>query len=157
MRRSHLAFLVASVLAVAIPASVFAVEGDRVDGRGVDSGGNRFAFTSTATGAADRADGSVRYTLPNTDPNGRVLGNVTCQVIVGNAAALGGVITNSNTPAFPVGASFRLLVNDEAKPGDGVDDFVFFTVGAPGTPPVCVAPVQFESNIRDGDVVIDPA
>lgn len=157
MRRTHLGLLLASALAVAIPASVFAIEGDQVDGRGVDFGGGKFTFSSTATGAADRANGSFRYTNPNTDPNERVLGNVTCQRIIGNWASVGGVITSSNSPFFLVGSPFQIVVNDDAKPGDGFDDFFWFSSGQPGMPPVCQAPFEFEQNIRDGDIVIDRA
>jgi hypothetical protein len=157
MRRIRLAFLIASALALAVPASVFAIEGDRVDGRGVDIGGQRFAFTSTATGAVDRADGGFRLTNPNTDPNRRIVGNVTCQRIIGNAAVVGGVITGDTAGGAFVGFAFNVFVNDEAKPGDGADDFIFSVFGAPGGPPICNAPFQFENNIRDGDIVIDPA
>jgi hypothetical protein len=157
MRRIHLAFLLASALALAVPASVFAIEGDRVDGRGVDSGGAKFTFTSDATGALDRANGGMRYIITNNDPDRRIVGNVTCQRIIGNTATVGGVITGDNAGGTLVGSPFNLFVNDEAKPGDGLDDFLFTTTGAPGTPPVCQAPFQFEINIRDGDIVIDPA
>jgi len=157
MRRTHLAFLLASALSVGIPASAFAVEGDQVDGRGVDFIGGKFTFTSSATGAADRANGSFKYTVTNNDPNGRILGNVTCQRIVGNAAVLGGVITSSNVPFNSVGQPFQVFVNDEAKPGDGADDFNWFASGPVGAPPVCGVSSQFEANIQDGDIVIDPA
>lgn len=157
MRRIHLAFLFALALALSAPASVFAIEGDRVDGRGTDSGGSKFAFTSNATGAGDRADGGFRYTNPNFDPNQRIVGNVTCQRIIGNAAVVGGVITGDSAGGSLVGFPFNLLLNDEAKPGDGFDDFIFTIPGPQGTPPVCQLPVQFENNIRDGDIVIDRA
>jgi hypothetical protein len=88
---------------------------------------------------------------------GRTTGATPSSNPFGNAAVVGGVITSDNTGAIGVGTPFQLFVNDEAKPGDGFDDFLFTISGAPGTPPVCGTPFQFEINIRDGDIVIDRA
>lgn len=149
--------IVVGLVALALlmtPGIVGALQGDRVDGRGIDGSGNRFSFTAEATGAADRANGSFRYTFNDVDPDRRITGNVTCLLILGNAATVGGVVTNDSFAGQLEGQSFQVIVNDEAKPGDGFDDFfVFF----PAQPPACPPPPQFEQNIIDGDIAVLPA
>jgi hypothetical protein len=163
-RGAFRAFGRAGVLALTVlvlaPAAVLAIQGDKVEGKGIDGSGNRFSFTATATGAADRANGSFRYTFNDADPNRRVTGDVTCVRIIGNAATIGGFVTNDSFGGELEGQPFVIQVNDEAKPGDGFDDFNFFflgTVTPPATPCSLIAPTQFEFNIMDGDIEITPA
>lgn len=80
-------------------------------------------------------------------------GTVTCINVVGNQAAVGGVIDSSSEPSL-VGTGFVQFVEDNGAPGDG--DFSQTTFV--GTPPVtCPAPIHPFFQVEQGNYVIKGA
>jgi hypothetical protein len=140
-----------------IPTVSQALAGDHVEGRGLHPTG-RFAFLADGTGGADRANGFWKHTFTNVDPNVTIKGNVTCALIGGKTATIGGRITDIKPGfrfgAFEEGEGFSVIVEDEAKPGDSMDDYFFGDVVEP--PPECLVFATFENNIINGDIIVVP-
>ena len=140
----------------AVTALASAAAGDSAKGRGTVFEA-RFSFSAQGTGALDRANGNVTYTLTSQDPNVTITGDVTCMVIVGKRASIGGRITGYK----PAGAAalfgnaqgFLIGATDNAKPSEGMDGFDFSSVTMP--PPSC--PTTFGlSPVITGDIEIIP-
>jgi hypothetical protein len=152
-RARRLAIATLAILALLVPAMAQALAGDTADGRGIDASNNRFSFSAEGTGLLDRANGTWKHTITSSDPNRRLGGIVTCMLIVGKAASIGGRITQDSFGVLE-NQGFVIFVEDEAKPGDLADDY-FFQLSA--TPPsTCPTPFTFEFNILNGDIAIVP-
>jgi hypothetical protein len=134
-----------------------AAAGDYAKGRGTTTGA-RFSFLAQGTGAADRANGNMSHTFTSTDPNITVTGDVTCMVIVGNSATIGGRVTGfkpagaANTFGNPQG--FLIIASDNAKPSGGLDGYILNFTSTPT--PVCFPPFLVFGNVITGDIEIIP-
>jgi hypothetical protein len=152
-----------SALVGAVLLSLFAVTslssaaaGDYAKGRGTTVQ-ERFSFLAQGTGALDRANGSSTETITSTDPNITITGNVTCMVITGKDASIGGEIT-SVKPAGAAGAinfdrGFLISAEDNSKPSNGLDLYSYQTLPMP--PTACSAATPF-GNVITGDIAIVP-
>lgn len=153
-----------SVLSTTVLLSLFAVTGlsaaagDYAKGRGTTAQ-ERFSFLAKGTGALDRADGSSTETLTIYDPNITITGNVTCMLIVGKTASIGGQITDVKPAgaAAAIGFDQGFVINaeDNSKPSNGQDLYQYRTVPLP--PTVCPSPTPGTgTNVITGDITIIP-
>ena len=77
--------------------------------------------------------------------------NVTCLVVVGNQAWVGGIITQARNPAF-VGLQARTLVVDNGPNGDTIGFTNFFPNG---NAPDCSAQTPFlQTPLAQGQVIV---
>jgi hypothetical protein len=79
--------------------------------------------------------------------------DVTCFHVVGNSASIGGEVTRSNSPDFPVGSGALIFVTDNGEPGDQ-DSFFGNRTETP--PEVCPAP-EPRSSENSGDFIVHDA
>lgn len=120
------ATFVACLLVVATPA---AAEGETAHGTGTFEnwphcpGGSTTTFEFAATGGA-AVSGTFSFTCSATPsfPETSFGGTVSCLVVDGTAATLGGTLTHSTAPGFPVGLelSFNVFDGGPDGAGDGV-------------------------------------
>ena len=154
-------FLVAACLTLVClvsPAASYGLAGDEADGRGTTTGA-RFDFLARATGLTDRANGHFRHTFTSTDPNITVTGDVTCMIILGRSAFIGGRITRSQPAGaeatFGFSQGFGIYAEDNAKPSNGLDRYGFFFQPLP---PVSCAEfpqtIPFGSSVLTGDIEV---
>jgi hypothetical protein len=141
----------------AVTALASAAAGDYAKGRGTTTG-TRFSFSAQGTGAADRANGNVSQTFTSTDPNITITGDVTCMLIVGKSATIGGRITGFKpagaAPTFGNPQGFVIFATDAAKPSGGLDGYFLSTQTL--VPSVCPPPFVVFGNVITGDVEIIP-
>lgn len=134
-----------------------AAAGDYAKGKGTTPQ-ERFSFLAQGTGALDRANGSSTETLTGFDPNITITGNVTCMVIVGKDATIGGQITNVKpagaAAALGFAQGFVINVEDNSKPSNGLDLYEYTTEQLP--PPACPPPTPPSFNVITGDITIVP-
>jgi hypothetical protein len=78
--------------------------------------------------------------------------DVTCLNVVGNSATIGGEITSSNHPLFPVGTGLLIFVTDNGEPGD---QDAFTGTGEPTPPQVCQSPLELRNSEKGNFVVHD--
>jgi hypothetical protein len=157
--KKRLSLVSAALLSLFVLTSLAsAVAGDYAKGRGTTSD-ERFSFLAQATGALDRANGSSSVTFTGYDPNITVTGDVTCMVIAGKTASIGGRITGFK----PAGAGatignpqgFVINAQDNAKPSQGLDGY--FIDFQPLVPDPCPPPDTFpNNNVFTGDITIIP-
>lgn len=121
--------------------------GDSAQGRGTDVSLGRFSFSAEGFGTGSQATGTWKHTYSRAQGHGTISGRVTCLLVVGNTAGLGGFVTNSDVPNVPPGNSFFVHVQDVADPGDGMDRYSFIT-----TPPSSGCGVAVGSPIVDGNI-----
>ena len=156
-------FLVAACLTLVClvsPAASYGLAGDEADGRGTTSGA-RFDFLADATGLTDRANGHFRHTFTSTDPNITISGDVTCMLIVGRVAFIGGRITSYKPSGaaglFGFAQGFGIYAEDNAKPSNGLDRYGFTTRPLP---PASCTEIQesfiFGQPVLTGDIDITP-
>jgi hypothetical protein len=142
-----------------VSALASAAAGDYAKGRGTTVQ-ERFSFTAQGTGLADRANGSSVHTFTVFDPNITIKGDVTCMIIIGKDAFIGGRITDVKPAGVgPVIASqgFGIFAEDNAKPSSGLDLYGYTTFPQPVTDCAeVVASGAFGNNVITGDVEIIP-
>jgi hypothetical protein len=115
------------------PVTADARIGDSAKGRGTDVSLGKFTFTAEGFGTGTQATGSWKHTFSQAQGHGAISGQVTCLVVVGNTAGIGGFVTNSDLPTIPPGSQFFVQAQDVADPGDGADRYAFntFPVASP--------------------------
>lgn len=141
----------------AMTALASAAAGDYAKGRGTVVGAH-FSFSAQGTGALDRANGRWTHTFSFLDPNITVTGDVTCMLIVGKTASIGGRVTGFK----PAGAAallgnpqgFIVEATDNAKPSQGLDTYT--STLDPVVPAVCPPPGGFGEPVITGDIEIIP-
>jgi hypothetical protein len=158
MNKRLSALLSAGLLSLfAVTALASAAAGDYAKGNGSTSF-QKFSFVAEGTGAADRADGRATVTFTQNDPNIVVKGNVTCMLIVGNTATIGGQITDYRPSGaaniFSNANGFVIFASDASNPSNGLDGFFFQTQAT--TPAVCPTPFPLFGNVITGDIEIVP-
>jgi hypothetical protein len=121
------------------PVAADARFGDSAKGRGTDVNLGKFTLTADGFGTGTQATGSWRHTFSQAQGHGTISGQVTCLVVVGNTAGIGGFVTKSDLPTIPPGNAFFVQVQDVADPGDGADRYAFNTF--PGASTCGILPV----------------
>ena len=149
MRKLVLVALAASALLM--PATADARFGDSAKGRGVDVSLGKFTFSAEGFGVGSQATGTWKHTYSQAQGHGTITGQVTCLVVVGNAAGIGGFVTNSDVPNVAPGHAFFVQVQDVADPGDGADRYSFITV-ATSSGNACGITPGVSPPIVDGDI-----
>jgi hypothetical protein len=79
--------------------------------------------------------------------------DVTCLNVVGNSASIGGEVTRSNSPDFPVGSGALIFVTDNGEPGD---QDRFFGNRTETPPEVCPDP-EPRSSENSGNFIVHDA
>jgi hypothetical protein len=144
MRYRSIAILAAAAATLAIPSAAFAgASQDRATGGGqvlvstdqTTGPGSTIAFTAQTTGEAEDdmappAKGQVQI-VDRTAGTGQAQvkfhGTVTCLMVMGNQAELGGIITKTTSPDQEVGDPFSLYVQDNGEGANAPDaDMVVF-------------------------------
>jgi hypothetical protein len=80
--------------------------------------------------------------------------DVTCLNVVGNSATIGGEVTRSNHPAFPVGSGIVIDVTDNGEPGDQ-DAWLLSPERTP--PEICPEPIPLTREESRGNFVVHDA
>jgi hypothetical protein len=154
-----------SALTGAILLSLFAVTalssaaaGDYAKGRGTTTQ-DQFSFMARGTGAGDRADGNWSDSFKlSSGKTATLTGDVTCMLIVGRGASIGGRITSIKpagaAAAFGNPQGFMVDVTDNAKPSEGLDVYGWFTTAFP--PPACGPPGGGGNSVITGDIELTP-
>jgi hypothetical protein len=153
MRRGRLLAALLPVLAVlATPSAPLAAAGDLAQGSGTlvpttHCFGTSAVFEFTATGLAgdmNPATGTFSFTCAT---GAAFSGTVSCLVVDGNIATVGGTVTTSTHSGFPENTGFSFTVQDVGPAGSG-DRFSSFSSSA-----MC----PFDDPVRPllaGDIVV---
>jgi hypothetical protein len=159
MRKS--AALLAAIALLLTPAAVAGAAGDSARGHGRQtSQGFELSFSAHSNFNGTEPTGSMRWTNPNTDPNTRIDGRVTCLALTPATtttpatARIRGVVTSVYPAGTPVGLSFAILATDNGKFSQVDDTSLFNTYSAlpPVSDPTCADVPVFTPYT--GDVVI---
>jgi hypothetical protein len=158
MKKRLPALVSAGVLSLfAVTALASAAASDYAKGKGATLS-DKFSFSAQGTGLGDRANGNSTEIMTGYDPNVTITGNVTCMMIVGRMATIGGQITGfkpagaANTFGNPRG--FVIFATDNSKPSNGLDGYFYQWITNP--PAVCPTPSSFSGNVVSGDIEIIP-
>ena len=81
-------------------------------------------------------------------------GSVTCVLVVGNQASVGGMVTRSSVGGPPVGSGFIQLTEDNGSPGRNDRSE---TMLVPNPPATCPAPTQPALVLAKGNYVVKDA
>ena len=146
------------LIALGAQATLAAPNQDSAKGR-VNYFGQMWDFNANSTATGFNADGTVKITTTNTDPNQTFWGEVTCLRVVGATATtpatavVAGVITKAPPGSFA--SSFVINASDSGKFASAPDGFTGFLSSAPPPPDGnCPAPSTFVSPVTDGEVII---
>jgi hypothetical protein len=160
MKKFAIAAAGALCILAGAPAASYGLAGDYAKGRG-GVAGEKFSFLAQGTGLADRADGKSVDSLTVADPNITVSGDVTCLLIIGRDAFIGGRITDFKPAGaagfFNFAQGFAIFAEDNAKPSNGLDRYGYTTLPTP--PADCteaMAAIGSGSPVITGDIEIVP-
>jgi hypothetical protein len=155
------------VLIISLGLASVSVQGDSgndsASGHVNNWGGNDvdIDFSARSNFNGTQARGYARFAFRTFDPDSVVTGEVTCLVVIGGVATIGGIITDVRGGLMVVGNAFVISATDSGKfstAPDTVGAFLglllppeTFTDGAP-----CVTPT-FELPVTEGEIVIHDA
>ena len=121
-------------------------------GQGVFSG-NEIEVRVNAQSGPSGEDPRGHFYYQESDSAFAISGRVTCLNVVGNRAAVGGVIERSNDPVLDVGAGVLLFIRDDDE-GAG-DAFELSVDPTPETCPLPLSEPSFPAN--QGNLVVHDA
>ncbi|MGH2580068.1 MAG: hypothetical protein ACRDGP_04350 [Actinomycetota bacterium] len=161
MKKSIALAIFATLLAVSPAGIAGAVPPpeDVAKGHGVAITDERFNFSATSDPGGTNAQGKLRFasTLTFMGEKGPfpVVAEVTClNVFSANQAVIGGVVTKADHPVFQVGDGILFIVEDDGKPGGGIDQLRIDPVTVPVT---CPAITLAGFLIQKGDIIVENA
>ena len=149
MKRAVLMTLVIAMAGVVSADS----NSDSARGNG-QSGSVDINFSARSNFNGTGAQGSVRFTLANFDPDIVVEGDVTCLQVVGDIATIAGIVTNVRHPqGFGFGPGFLIQATDSGKFANTPDLLSFQLFGPIPNPSACPAAAPGTQPF-DGEIVI---
>lgn len=162
MHRRLLAWLAAAAFAVTTIASSTsgaAVQSDTVIGGVRDAAGANVGFNARSDPNGENPSGHINATIPFDLPGDplQLRIDVTCVAVVGNLAAVGGVVNESSANDIFAGFNLVVVFRDTGLPG-GEGDAVAPFPGAPAAScPALVALAAGAPPIRNGNVTVNDA
>ncbi len=163
MRRAHLivSLVAGLVLSVATATTASADRGgDRVVGGGRDAFDANISVSARSGPTGENPRGHINATLPSPGTPGDTLHirlEVVCIAVVGNLAAVGGIVTESSANDLPAGTQFVVLFRDTGLPGgEGDADQPLF--GRPAEACADFVPLAATAPpLRNGNISIQDA
>jgi hypothetical protein len=140
-----------------LPSGAQAQVGDQAHGVATVAGSSHcppgstatYDFSATSGPSGENASGVFSHVCSPTGsfPSQAFSGSVSCLQVTGNVATLGGTVTASTSPAFPVGTELSFTVTDGGPAGlnDGIS---VFSQGANCVPDLAFRPIS------SGDIVV---